>query len=225
MLKSFIIGILFLPALAFGQQEPKQQSSDQPQVKMNYLNVCTPSPDEQAVIRNAFAKVQTKPTFGRDYEISRGLATMKDSPDSKFVRLRRDLAPDSVLLTAQYSMSTDRTSTVETMVLRMRDPKEFHEVSLEDRVSAGAASPVSLLTVDTPVSRIRLERLGKGSVVLARCEGADQSAYEPLFRQASEIMAQYRKALALGSMIGSDVAWLSAPAKAAGQGQGRKSAK
>ncbi len=225
VLKSSVIGIFFLAAFAFGQQEPKQPSSGQPQVKMNYLNVCTPSAEEQAVIKNAFARVQVKPVFGRDYEISRGLATMKDSPDSKFVRFRRDLASDSVLLTAQYSMSTDETSMVETLVLRMRDPKDFHEVSLEDRVSASAASPVSLLSVDTPVSRIRLERLGKGSVVLARCEGAGQNAYEPLFRQATEIMAQYRKALALGNMLRPDVAWLSGPAKAPGQGPSRKIAK
>lgn len=216
--KPVAITTLFLAGIACSQQEPKQPSSGQPQVKMNYLNVCSPSAEEQAEIKNAFAKVQAKPVFSRDFEVSRGRATLKDSPDAKFVRLRRDLAAESPLLAAQYSMSTDDASTVETLVLRMRDPKDFHELALEDRVSAGAASPVSLLTVDTPVSRIRLERIGKSSIVLARCEGGDQSAYEPFFRQASEIMAQYRKALGLVSTFRSDVAWLAGSAKADGEG-------
>jgi hypothetical protein len=210
--KFSLITVVFLAASAFGQKEPKQPPSGQPQVKLNILNVCTPSADEQAEIRNAFAKVVAKPVFSRDFEVSRGRVTLKDSPDAKFVRFRRDMAPESVLLAAQYSMSTDDTSTVETLVLRLRDPKEFHELSLEDRVSAGAASPISLLGVDTPVSRIRLERLSKSSIVLARCEEGDQSAYEPLFRQASEIMAQYRKALELGTMLRNDIVWISGSA-------------
>lgn len=209
---------ILLAAPGSAQQEPKQPQAGQPQVKVNYLNVCAPSTEEQAEIANAFGKVQARPVFSRDFEVSRGRATMKDSPDAKFVRFRRDLAPESTLLAAQYSMSTDEASTIETLVLRTRDPKDFHELSFEDRVSAGAASPVSLLAVDTPVSRIRLERIGKGSIVLARCEGGDQKAYEPLFRQASEIMAQYRKALELGSMLRSDVAWLAGAAKSGGNG-------
>jgi hypothetical protein len=210
--KFSVITTVFLAACAFGQQEPKQPSPG-PQVKLNVLNVCTPSAEEQAEIRNALAKVPAKPAFVRDFEVSRGRATMKDSPDAKFVRYRRDLAPESALLAAQYSMSTDDASTVETLVLRMRDPKEFHELSFEDRVSAGAVSPVSLLTVDTPVSRIRLERISKSSIVLARCEGVDQSAYEPLFRQASEIMAHYRKALELGNTLRADIAWIGSTTK------------
>jgi hypothetical protein len=43
----------------------------------------------------------------------------------------------------------------------------------------------------------------------------DQSAYEPVFRQASEIMAQYRAALGLRSAFRSDIAWLNADAKPA----------
>jgi hypothetical protein len=206
------ITTIFLAACVFGQQEPKQPSTG-PQVKLNVLNVCTPSAEEQAEIRNAFAKVQAKPVFVRDFEVSRGRITLKDSPDAKFVRYRRDLAPESALLAAQYSMSTDDANTVETLVLRMRDPKEFHELSFEDRVSAGVVSPISLLTVDTPVSRIRLERISKSSIVLARCEGADQSAYEPLFRQASEIMARYRKALDLGSTLHADITWIGGTTK------------
>jgi hypothetical protein len=211
--KFSVIATVLLAASALGQQEPKPPATGRPPVKVNILNVCSPTAEEQAEIKNAFAKVEAKPVFVRDFEVSRGRVTMKDSPEAKFVRFRRDLAPESVLLAAQYSMSSDDASTVETLVLRTRDPKDFHELSLEDRVSANAVSPVSLLTVDTPVSRIRLERISKNSIVLARCENSDQSAYEPLFRQASEIMTRYRKALELGSMLRADIVWIGSSPK------------
>ncbi len=210
-----LVTVFVFVAAASAQDAPKPQPSE-PQVKLNYLNVCTPSVDDQAQMKAALAKVQVKPAFSRDFEISRGQATMQDAPDARFVRYRKDLVSESPLLAAQYSMSSDSKSIVETLVLRLRDPKDFHEVSLEDRVSAGAIAPSSLLTVDTPVSRIRVERLGKSSLVLARCQDSDQSAYEPIFRQAAEIMARYRKAMDLGSVIRSDVAWLSGVGKSGG---------
>ncbi len=210
--KSAVITSFFL-GVAFAQQEPKPQQQPsgqqgQPQVKLNYLYVCAPTQEEQGVIKTALATVPGKPAFIPDFEISRGLATLKDAPTSKFVRLRREFSPESPFLTAQYSMSTDSTSTVETLVLRMRDPKDFHELSLQDRSSSAAASPSAMLAVDTPVNRIRVERLAKSSVVLARCENADQSGFEPMFRQASDIMAQYRQALGLRAAFRSDIAWL-----------------
>ena len=94
-------------------------------------------------------------------------------------------------------------------MLHARDPKDFLEVVMEDRVSAGAAAPLALLQVDTPTSRMRIERLNKSSAVLTRCQEVDQSAYEPMFRQASDIMAQYRSALGLRTAFRSDIAWLS----------------
>jgi hypothetical protein len=118
-------------------------------------------------------------------------------------------------MTAQYSMSTDSTNTIEILVLRPRDPKDFLEIVMEARVSAGAASPASVLAMDTPAMRVRIERLNKGSAVLTRCQEADQSAYDPVFRQASEIMARYRAALGLRTEFRSDIAWLNpAPGKA-----------
>jgi len=155
---------LLLAAFAFAQQEPKPEPpAGQPQVKMNYLNVCTPSAEEQAGIKGAMAAVPGKPAFIQDFEISRGLATLKDAPRSRFVRLRREFSPESPFLTAQYSISSDSTSTIETLVLRMRDPKDFYELSLQDQSSAGAASPLMMLAVDTPVARVRVERLTKSS--------------------------------------------------------------
>lgn len=226
---------LFLLATAVGQDQqpptpqptpsPTAPSPDgKPQVKVNYLNVCTPGTEEQDIIKNALAAVQPKPAFSADFELSRGRTSLKDAPDAKYVRLRRDFAAESPLLTAQYSISTDTTNTVEILVLRPRDPKDFLQVAMEDRVSANAAKPLSLLQVDTPTSRVRIERLNKSSAVLSRCEEVDQSAYEPVFHQASEIMAQYRAALGLRTAFRSDIAWLNSDAKPATQAPKRKAA-
>ncbi|HEX4605473.1 MAG TPA: hypothetical protein VH724_15845, partial [Candidatus Angelobacter sp.] len=127
--------------------------------------------------------------------------------------------------TAQYSMSTDATNTIEILVLRPRDAKDFLEVVMENRVTAGSAAPLAVLQVDTPTSRVRIERLNKSSAVLARCQEVDQSAYDPMFRQASDIMAQYRAALGLRTAFRSDIAWLNPqPAKTPGAPKGKQKA-
>jgi hypothetical protein len=216
--KLALVAVFFLSVLVSAQEAPKPPAAQvTPPVKVNVLNVCTPSAEEQTQIKSAFSKVSAKHGFARDFEISRGRTTLQNAPESKFVRLRRDFPPEAPLMTAQYSMSTDPVTTIEILVLRMRDPsKEFHELSFEDRVSTGAAAPSAVLGMDTPVTRIRLERFSKGSIVLARCEGVDQSAYDPLFREATEIMAQYRKSLGLRDTFKSDINWLggATPAKA-----------
>lgn len=205
---------LALPALAWQQAAQPPQQPEEPKVRINYLNVCTPSAEEQAALKGALSRVAGSPTFAEDFEVSRGRASLKDST-SKFVRLRRDFAAPSPMMTAQYSVSIDDKDTIETLVLRMRDPKDFHQISFEDRVAAGAASPLSIVATDTPPARIRIERLGKSSVVLTRCETADQSVYEPLFKQASELMAKYRSVLGVRTTFRTDISWLLAPAKTA----------
>lgn len=224
MLKPVLLVTVFFARAVLCQQEqpPAQQPAGKPQVKVNVLNVCSPQAEEQEVIKGGLARIPAKPSFGRDFEVSRGRTTPPDSVEARFVRLRRDFPPESPLLTAQYSMSTDDKNTVELLVLRLRDPKEFHEIALEDRVSANATSPTSVLAVDTPVARVRIERIAKSSVVLARCEGVDQSANEALFKQATEIMATYRSALGLRDSFRSDISWLSSAPKPAGPA--RKSA-
>ena len=191
-------------------QTPAEQPGKQPQVKINLMNVCTPGKEDQDLINSALGAVPAKPAFSPDFEISRGHTTFKAAPDAKFVRLRRDFVAESPLMTAQYSISTDATNTTELLVFRARDPKEYYEVAIEDRVSAGAATPAAILSVDTPASRVRIERLGKNAVGLSRCQEIDQSLYEPAFRRASEIMAQYRAALGLRTSFRSDIAWLNA---------------
>ena len=95
---------------------------------------------------------------------------------------------------------------VETLVLHVRDPKDLIQVSLEDSASSVTSSE-AMLGANTPVNRVRLERFGKSSVALARCSAAeggpapDQSAYEPLFRSASEVLANYRGLLGVKTMV------------------------
>lgn len=211
MLKPAIVFLFFVAMTATGQQE----SQGKPEVRLNFLNVCTPSAEEQATLKDALSKIPVTPGFSGDFEISRGRTTLKDSPVSKFVRLRRDFIAESPWMTAQYSMSADTNNTIETLVLRLREPKDFHEISIEDRVSTEAASPVSVLAANTPAARVRIERLGKGAVALARCENVDQKAYEPLFKQASEIMARYRGSLGMRTTFRSDIEWLGGHAKPA----------
>src|ERR1019366_10734510 len=100
-----------------------------------------------------------------------------------YVRVRRESPGATLFSNVQYSFSVDATNMVETLVLRMREPKDLMQVSIEDSASS-VASAAAMLSASTPVSRVRLERFGKSSVALARGSGAegnpatDQSAYE-----------------------------------------------
>jgi hypothetical protein len=111
----------------------------------------------------------------------------------------------------QYSFSVDSTNMVETLVLHVRDPKDLMEVSIEDSASA-VASAAAMLSTSTPVSRVKLERFGKSSVVLARCPATegnpapDQSAYEPLFQSATAIVTDYRNLLAAQKTVPAELA-------------------
>src|SRR5260370_12565095 len=72
---------LLLAAFAFAQQEPKPEPpAGQPQVKMNYLNVCTPSAEEQAGIKRAMAPGPAQPPFIQTFPISRPPAHLAESP-------------------------------------------------------------------------------------------------------------------------------------------------
>jgi hypothetical protein len=209
--KSFLIFLgLGLTHLAAAQQA---QSPTQPQVKVNMLNVCSPSAEEQQEIASALTRVPKQPLFGPDFEVDRGRSsldgapsflqagesaqTASDSGTADWVRLRREFSVQAIFSTVQYSFSKDPRNMIETLVFRVRDPKDLLQISIEDSASS-VTTPAAMLGTDTPASRIQLERFGKASVVLARCAGSDanpapdQSAYEPLFKSASEIMAQYR---------------------------------
>lgn len=216
-----------------------QQS--QPQVKVNVLNVCKPSPEDQKEIASVLAKIPGKPIFGAEYEVARGhsildqntpIPGMPNLPPgavsaADWVRVRREFPDAAPFSNVQYSFSVDSANMVETLVLRWREPKDVMEVAIEDSASA-VASATAMLSSSTPVSRVKVERFGKASIVLARCAGqegspaTDQSAYEPIFHTASSIMESYRDALGARKMVPQELAHLGvgastrSPAKSGG---------
>ena len=215
---------LGLGSLAIGQQ------SSQPQVKVNMLNVCSPSPEEQQEIASALARVPKQPLFSLDFEIDRGRSSLEEQPGflqpgesaqssdlaaATWVRIRREFSVQALFSTVQYSFSTDSKNMVETLVFRVRDPKDLMQVSIEDSASS-VTTPATMLATNTPASRIKLERFGKSSVVLARCSASeagpppDQSAYEPLFQSASAIVANYRHLLSARQTVPDELARISA---------------
>ncbi len=217
-----------MPALlsrAGAQDKPAEvppQQSPQPQVKVNMLNVCTPSAEEQKEIASALARIPKQPLFGSDFEVSRGRSTLSDMPSflpagqnthvagepsvASYVRIRKEFSVQALFSSVQYSFSNDGQMMVETLVLHVRDPKDLIQVSLEDSASA-VTSPDDMLSANSPVNRVRLERFGKSSVALARCSAAeggpapDQRAYEPLFQGASQVLTNYRHLLGVKSVV------------------------
>src|SRR5450631_1836531 len=192
-------------------------SAQQPPVKVNVLNVCSPSADEQKELSSALAKAPGKPAFSKDYEVARGHSTLDQSTPipgmqplppgtvsaADWVRVRREFPDATLFSNVQYSFSVDAKNMVETLVLRVREPKDLMQISIEDSAST-VASATAMLSSNTPVSRVKLER----------CSGAegnpatDQSVYEPIFHAASSIMERYRDALGASKLIPQELARL-----------------
>jgi hypothetical protein len=204
-----ILPIFLLCVIVFAQDSPDgaKKSEQNPPVKVNILNVCTPSLEDQRELKAALGRPPKAPSFATDYEVSRGLSTVEPGKTAKYVRLRRDFKSDSPLATIQYSLSTDPQTTVETLVFRGRDVKDLLALSIEDTLSTSASKPAAVVANDTPASRVRLERLGKTTVALARCEKIDQSQYELIFTQASSVLANYRRILRLRTMLANEISW------------------
>jgi hypothetical protein len=208
---------------------------EKPQVKVNVLNVCTPSPEQQQEISSALAKIPKRPSFTADFEVDRGRSVLDQNANpltaagmgtaaaqaaehsssgpaaAQFVRIRHDFADNTPFSNVQYSFSRDSEEMVETLVFRVRDPKDLLELSIEARASS-VTTPAAMLSASTPAGRIKLERFGKSSVVLARCSGAnggpsvDQSAYEPLFSSASSLLSDYRGLLESRKLVPEELA-------------------
>ena len=88
---------------------------------------------------------------------------------------------------------------------RPQCPEEVAFLDLLRTCDLLSRGPAQVLKSDTPVDRLRIERFGKSSVALARCPGADQHAYDPLFQQASAILGRYRTALNVRTIVPSDL--------------------
>src|SRR5581483_5777647 len=212
--------------IARGQES---KPPEKPQVKVNVLNVCTPSKEEQQEIASALSKIPKHPSFSADFEIDRGRSVLDPNANplgavsaaqtaqqqadpassqpasAQFVRIRHDFPNGLAFSNVQYSFSRDREAMVETLVFRLRDPKDVLEISIESSASS-VTTASAMLAAATPAGRVKLERFGKSSVVLARCAGSngpavDQSAYEPLFSSASSILSDYRGLLDAKKLI------------------------
>lgn len=239
--------VLFaVSAVGQNSQQPAD-ASQQPQVKVNMLNVCSPSAEEQKEIAAALARIPKQPLFDADFEVSRGRSTLTDMPAmlsvgqaghvagepsvASYVRIRREFSVQATFSSVQYSFSNDGINMIETLVLHVRDPKDLIQVSLEDSASAVTSSQ-TMLGTNTPVTRVRLERFGKPSVALVRCMGVeggpvpDQTAYEPLFRSASDVLSDYRGLLRVKSIVPEELAKITADSKPkpSGESKMRKSA-
>src|SRR5580658_8926554 len=236
LVPTLMIGILALvsaqPMLA--QEPAATQPPPQLQVKVNMLNVCSPSAEEQKEIAAALARVPKQPLFGSDFEITRGRSTLTDMPNllqpgtsthfsdekstASYVRIRREFSVQAMFASVQYSFSNDGQNMVDTLVLHVRDPKDLIQVSMEDSASSVTSSE-AMLGSNSPASRVRLERFGKSSIALARCQAAegapspDQSAYEPLFRNASDVLANYRALLDVKKIVPEELDKISGESK------------
>ena len=206
------------------QQQPSAPTEQNPPVKINYLNVCTPTDSDKDEIAATLTRIPNPPALVADFEISRGQSSLENAEKSHYVRLRREFPADSKFSTVQYSISNNGKNMIETLVLTGRDVKELRQISIEDSVSSHAADVNALLTVNTPVSRVKVERFGKSSLGLARCEGADQSKYDAIFSAASSVMGGYRKNLSLRSMLSTELKWLASSTAASSSSGQRKAA-
>jgi len=199
-----ILALCYLAIRSQAQQPPKPGDM---QVHINYLNVCSPSDADKQEIVSALERIPVAPRFGQEFEIARGLSAVPDAPIASWVRVRREFPGDAPLTNAQYSISLDAKDIIETVVFRWREPREVMQVAIEDSVST-VASPATVVSSDTPASRIRVERFGKPSLALSRCPQADQAAYESVFVAASRVMSRYRTALGVRDTVPAELARL-----------------
>jgi hypothetical protein len=210
----------------------QQPAQPQPKVKVNVLNVCSPSPEEQKEMASALERIPKGPLFSLDFEVDRGRSSLEeppgflqpganaqmssDSTTADWVRIRREFALQALFSTVQYSFSLDSKNMVETLVFHARQPKDLLELSIEDSASS-VTPPADMLGTDTPATHIKLERFGRPSIVLARCSTTqggpppDQSAYEPLFGRATAIVTNYRQLLQARRLVPDELSRIEPP--------------
>jgi hypothetical protein len=216
-----LLTVLLVAASSLGQQAPTASASSQSQatkIQVNFLNTCHPGQSEMEEMRRALARVKDRPAFSSDFEIARGVTTLNEAEaraagaaagslatPSAWVRIRREFPEKAVLTDAQYSLSVEGSSASEALALHLRDTREVLQILISDSVTG---SPSQVARSDTPPDRIRIERFGKASIVLARCSGIDQAAYVPLFEAARGVLEKYRVAMAVKTVVPSEFAHL-----------------
>lgn len=193
-----------------------------PKLRLNMVQVCTPSDVEKSELSAAMARVPEKPLLAPDFEVARGRTTERGEA-SDWVRMRRDFASDSPFTSVQFLLSVSATGMDETLVFHFKANKagEPLQLSFSNQISAG--TPAAVLNSDTPPDHIRLERFGKSSLILARCPNVDQGAYAPLFQMAEDRFARFRTVLQIRTTVPAELAQLkasrTAPSRHAGTGR------
>ena len=129
--KFLIVGALIVGGSGLPAQQPAatqpaaSQPAAQPPVKVNVLNVCSPSPEDQKALAAALAKVPAKATFTKDFEVARGHSTLDpnapvlemqalpqgESSSADWVRVRREFPDSGLFSNVQYSFSVDSSNT------------------------------------------------------------------------------------------------------------------
>ena len=185
--------IFLLLSIAAGRQKAPPP---QPPVRVTVLNVCTLSDADAKTMAAMLERIPLQPGFIANFEVARGITTIEGGR-SRFVRARHEFAAGGAFATAQYTLSEDAaegqsSQITEVLVFRLRDPKEIVQVSIESPALTGR--PPQVLAAAPLAERIRLERAGAASVVLARCADQDQSARAGIFQSAGRVLAAYRTA-------------------------------
>lgn len=181
-----------------------------PRFKVSFVNSCRPTQADVAEMRQLLQQFHTEPAFATDFEIARGVTTLTEAEaraagvstdaagqPSLWVRLHRDLPPASPLSGAQYSISLENHSVSEVLVLHLRNTEKAMQIVLSNTVTG---TPEQALHTLTPPDRLRVERYGKPSLILARCP-VDQSAYELLFTLGREVFETYRKTMGVERIV------------------------
>ena len=219
---ALLTATLMAPMLALSQAPAQPR----PKIQVNFLNPCHPAAAEAEEMTRALERVRERPRFSADFEISRGITTLTeaearatgvrpDSGPSAWVRIRHEFSDKAPLSDAQYSLSVDDGSASEALALHLRDSRQVLEILISDAVAGRASQAVA---VNTPPDRVRVERFGKSSLVLARCAGIDQSAYESIFATAGDILEKSRPAMAVKTIVPAELAHLPGGREPAGKG-------
>ena len=219
---ALMVVLLGLALCAHGQAAPATPQSPEaakPRIQVSFLNSCHPAFTDSEEIHRALARMKEHAAFTPDFEITRGVTTLSEeqlravganvgtATRSPWVRIRRNFAEKSAIASVQYTFSVEGNSAGETLSLMPRDTHDVLEVLISSTVTG---TPAQATAADTPPERIRVERYGRGSLVLQRC-GEDQTVYEPVFEEARQIFVRYRTALGIKTLVPAELARLPRP--------------
>src|SRR3954469_23335742 len=83
----FAASLLLSAALWAQETAPQQPAAEKtPQIKLNFLNVCTPNEVEKKELASALNKVSQRVNYSGDFEVTRGRTVSNKEGASKYVR-------------------------------------------------------------------------------------------------------------------------------------------